>query len=587
VRDDPTTRSWTARAGWILGGILAVGLALRLIGIDFGLPAVYNVDEIAIMSRALAFAKGDLNPHNFVYPTFYFYALFTWVAGYFVAGYVTGAIASAQAFQAQFFSDPTAIYLAGRSFSVVCGLATVVLAYRLGSRITTRVGGLAAALFLAVSPFAVRDAHYVKHDIPATLAVTAASLLLVGVFDRGTADPRRRRSLVVAGLACGVAFSTHYYTVFLALPMLFVALADARDWRRAAGDLLSVGLASAVTFFALSPFLLPDVHTAIADMSANRAIVVDRAASTGGLAAGLRAYAVMLWRDAMGWPVVVLAIAGLVVMTRASLRRTVLLVAFPVAFFVFISNTVPATRYLNPALPFVAVFAGAAVSAVAGRARDRSALTIVLLVAAAAPGAWTSLTDDLFFRMTDTRTLAARYVESHLPPGTTVALQPRGVPLVQSRESLVESLRANLGDERRASTKFAIRLGLRPYPAPAYRLIFIGDGGQDADMIYVGYKDLGGAAGLEALRRLGVTHVAVTRYNVPHPDTVPFLQALAAEARLVEEFSPYRAGTDPATAAATPPFLHNAAARITGALERPGPRLELWALAAKDPQGRF
>jgi hypothetical protein len=189
--------------------------------------------------------------------------------------------------------------------------------------------------------------------------------------------------------------------------------------------------------------------------------------------------------------------------------------------------------------------------------------------------------------MTDTRTLAARYVESHLPPGTTVALQPRGVPLVQSRESLVESLRANLGDERRASTKFAIRLGLRPYPAPAYRLIFIGDGGQDADMIYVGYKDLGGAAGLEALRRLGVTHVAVTRYNVPHPDTVPFLQALAAEARLVEEFSPYRAGTDPGTAAVTPPFLHNAAARITGALERPGPRLELWALAAKDPQGRF
>ena len=63
-------------------GVLAAGL--RLLGITFGLPAVYNPDEIAIMSRALAFAKGDLNPHNFLYPTFYFYVLFAWVGASFV-----------------------------------------------------------------------------------------------------------------------------------------------------------------------------------------------------------------------------------------------------------------------------------------------------------------------------------------------------------------------------------------------------------------------------------------------------------------------------------------------------------------------
>ena len=38
------------------------------------------------MSRALGFAKGDLNPHNFLYPTFYFYVLFGWIGGYFAAG---------------------------------------------------------------------------------------------------------------------------------------------------------------------------------------------------------------------------------------------------------------------------------------------------------------------------------------------------------------------------------------------------------------------------------------------------------------------------------------------------------------------
>ena len=192
-----------------------------------------------------------------------------------------------------------------------------------------------------------------------------------------------------------------------------------------------------------------------------------------------------------------------------------------------------------------------------------------------------------FFRQTDTRTLALRYIEAHLPPGTSVALQPNSVPLVQSRDSLVEALRAKLGDERRASTKFALRLSLDPYPSPAYRTILIGDGGLDADKIYVTYAELGRAAGLARLRQLGVTYVVLTRYNTPDPDTVPFLQALAAEARLVAAFSPFRAGVDAGTVATTQPFLHNSAARTAHALERPGPRLELWQVAAQDPQGRF
>jgi len=224
--------SGPGRPGWTLAGILLAGLALRLVGLDFGLPAVYNFDEVAIMSRALAFAKGDLNPHNFLYPTFYFYALFGWIGGYFAVGYVLGLIPSVQAFQSQFFVDPTGVYLAGRALSVVCGLVTVGLVARLASTSSTRVGGLAAALFLAVSPFAVRDAHYVKHDVPATLAVVLAYVLLMRAYDQGTAHPRRRRALVLAGLACGAAFSTHYYTVFLALPLLLVTLADLRDWRR-------------------------------------------------------------------------------------------------------------------------------------------------------------------------------------------------------------------------------------------------------------------------------------------------------------------------------------------------------------------
>ena len=142
-------------------------------GLAFGLPAVYNPDEIAIMSRALAFAKGDLNPHNFLYPTFYFYVLFAWVGASFVVTWLLGMVPSLAAFQAQFFTDPTDIYLAGRLLGVTCGVATVLLTYALGARLAGAGAGRAP-----VSPPRsssrcrrphVRDSHYVKHDVPVTL----------------------------------------------------------------------------------------------------------------------------------------------------------------------------------------------------------------------------------------------------------------------------------------------------------------------------------------------------------------------------------------------------------------------------------
>ena len=172
-----------------LAAIGAIAAALRLIGITFGLPAVYNPDEIAIMSRALAFAKGDLNPHNFLYPTLYFYVLFAWVGASFVVTWVMGIVPSIAAFQAQFFTDPTNIYLAGRLLGVTCGVATVLLTYALAARLAGtaagRAAGLAAALFLAVSPTSVRDSHYVKHDVPVTLTVVIAQLAILRLLDRG------------------------------------------------------------------------------------------------------------------------------------------------------------------------------------------------------------------------------------------------------------------------------------------------------------------------------------------------------------------------------------------------------------------
>ena len=566
----------------ILGALIVLAFGLRVIGLQYGLPSVYNPDEVAIMARALSFAKGTLNPHNFLYPTLYFYVLFGWVGAYLGIVWLSGGVSSVAALQQLYFTDPTGIYTAGRLLGAVFGTLCVPAVYRLGRQLFDVRVGLAAAAFLAVAPLAVRDSHYVKHDIPATLAVIVAMLAIVRVWPRGLNLPGRNDGLV-AGAACGVAFSTHYYCVFLALPLTWAIVQRWRPagWRIVARHLFTAGFISAIVFFALSPFILFEPITAWRDITANRAIVVDRALQSGAFAPATR-YAEILWTDSAGKAIVALAAAGAGLMLVVAPARAVLLLAFPVAFFAFISNTAPASRYLNPVMPFVAVLAAWTLAHAADRLGARPlAYAAAVALCCVAPLAH-SIRTGLFFRAADTRAVAEQYIESNVASGSSILIQPYSVALMQSRDGLVEALTRHVGSVEAASTKFQLQLSLDPYPQPAYRLIYLGRGGLDTDKIYVDPADLRSGSGLAPIRRLGVTYVVLKRYNEDSEETKELAAELARHGRLIAAFSPYKSGVPDAERARIAPFLHNTDTRIDDALERPGPPLEIWQLDGPD-----
>lgn len=557
--------------------ICAIGFALRVVGLQYGLPSVYNPDEAAIMARALSFAKGTLNPENFLYPTFYFYVLFAWVGAWLALLLLTGQAESVSALQALFFTDPTTIYTAGRLLGVVTGVASIVALYRLALRLFDSRTAMAAAILLAVAPLHVRDSHYVKHDVPATLAVVVAYLVIVRVYPGALSRATTTRGAALAGAACGVAFSTHYYCIFLAVPLAGAVAAAA--WpsgpRAVIGRVAVAALASAGMFFALSPFIALEPLTAWRDITGNREIVVDRAVDSGAFSSAGR-YLEMLLFDSAGLIVVACAAAGAVWMLRREPRSAALLLAFPVPFLLFVVNTAPASRYLNPVLPFCALLAAWALVRLAARRRLAPPLFWSLVLAVALPSFIASVQAGLFFRQDDTRALAERFVRDRLPAGVGIAIQPHSVMLTPTREWLSELLSRGPGGLVGISTKFRIQLALDPYPSQAYRLVYLGSGGLDPDKLYVAYSELGGSAGLGRLRDLNVAFVIVKRYNNPDPATVPFLTALAAEGRLMADFSPFRPGTGGAERARVEPFLHNTDTPIDDALERPGPTLEIW-----------
>ena len=90
--------------------------------------------------------------------------------------------------------DPTYIYTAGRLFTILCGVATIVATYALARRVAGRTAAVTAAALLAVAPLAVRDAHYVKHDVPVTLLIVLTHIALLRANERAARVVRCRRA---------------------------------------------------------------------------------------------------------------------------------------------------------------------------------------------------------------------------------------------------------------------------------------------------------------------------------------------------------------------------------------------------------
>ena len=547
-----------------LAAVLVVAAGLRIYGLGHGLPHVYNPDEANIMARALSIAQ-DPNPHYFLYPNFFFFLLFGVMGGLFVVGRLAGRYPSLSAFETRFFEDPTDFYLAGRWLGVLCALGTIVLSYRLAAKHFGRTAARAAALFMAVAYFHVRDSHYLKHDVPAGFLL----VLALTAFDRIRADPRSR-SYLVSGVAMGVAFATHYYTVFLA-PVFAVYHLAVRGMRDG-GKVLAAGAVAAITFFLLSPFVILDLPIAFDHMMANRQVVLDRSVSGRSfLLPSLPSYLRFLTEQGLGYLLCALVVVGWISMARRDRRLLMLWGAFPLVFFLFIAYTFFAGRYLNPILPSLAVAGGLAVSRVQERFGPRLAWATAL--AACLQPLYNDVQVARLFGGEDTRTVAREWIVDQLPDGETLALQSYSVPVPQSADSVRESLVYNHAlDELERRGKYAHLISVGEKTRPAYQLVFLGRG-DEKNRTYIDYRDVV-SQDLRPLVDRGVTAV-VLRYP---PDSIPapvaaFFDRVKQRGKRLVRISPFRQD-DPKLH----PYLDNEDWPARAGLSRKGPLIEIWSL---------
>jgi hypothetical protein len=359
--------------GTALVAILTGAAVLRFVGIQYGLPFgnLLNPDEQSIVPRSWEIVHGGGgDPHWFDYPTLLMYVN-----------------APLQAL----FDEPS--YLSARIVGVVLGLGAVAASWWLGrSAFGTPTAGAIAAATVAVCTIHVAYSRSAVTDVPLTLGVAIALTLMV------------KGRLELAGVAVGIAMGFKYPGIFLLVPLV---VAGWRQWRRLGVSAVLAG----VTFLATSPFILVHAGEAWDDLTR-----VQRLAREGWL--GFEhdhptpvAFVDRLW-EGLG-PMLIVAAVGLVVALVLRTRTDLILASFVLVYFLdLLTLDAHFDRYVLPLVP--------ALGALAGRFRTLAPVTLLLLVV---PLTW-SIRDARELTRTDTRIIAHRWIEQHVPPGTRVAVDP-------------------------------------------------------------------------------------------------------------------------------------------------------------------
>ena len=428
--------------GLLLLAILIGAFALRAWGSSFGLPAYtrYHPDEHALVNRAAAILwTGDWNLHRFNYPPFYAYlqagayaVLFLWLA--------------AQGLWSQVppFTLPEYYHL-GRLLTTVFGTLTVLVVYLMGRRIRSRRTGLLAAALLAGCYLHVIHSHYATFDVMVGFLVSLSLL-----FSDLIRTEQKARWYFLAGLAAGLAGATKYNgAVAVILPLVAHVLAKPWDeWGWINSRLFLIPAGFLLGFFAGNPFALGNLTEFLNGL----ALVLHHYGTeqpgfegTGNWRWYARVF--LTSADAL-W--VVTGVSGLAALLVREWRKGVLLLVFPVTYFLIVSRfTVRFERNMVPLLPFLALGGAWLLDSGADwltrrfgrgeRASHRLAAVGALVVLALPLVAGVAF--DVTISRTDHREVAGRWVDESIEAGSRIAVEHYAIPFGRTDYTVVDVLR--------------------------------------------------------------------------------------------------------------------------------------------------
>jgi hypothetical protein len=321
--------------------------------------------------------------------------------------------------------------------------------------------------------------------------------------------------------------------------------ADRGEARRVAAGLVLAGIAFLAVFALLNPYALLNASEARGQITGQSAQADTAKLGQDDTYGWLYYVGTLTW--GFGWLPLLAAAAGALVAIRRDWRRALLLIAFPVCFYLYMGAQGRFFgRWMLPAYPALCVLAGYAVVAAAeaaGSWRGRTAGVAVALGLSAllcAQGVRAAVHVDTVLGREDTREQARRWLAANVPPRARVVVEPFVPAFYRQRLGL------RLYPVERPFQAYEKRLRVRHidrYRERGYCWVIVGSH----------QKERGLKAGLRSSRN--------------------YYRALDAESERTVTFSPFASGADPV------PFSYDSSFNYRpGAYERPGPVVEVHRL---------
>ena len=464
--------------------ICALAFALRAPAIRAQLPDEYWHDELNLVEGALRVGVGEIvgaSYGGYSHGTLTYYVLFVAFGIYFVLGRLAGVFRGPDDFVMSYVTHPSSVFLVARGVMLIVSIATIALTFALARRIFGRLrAGLVAATLLAVS-FQSVQITFGKEDGLFTVIVVAAVTFALVMVDR----PVHWRRFAILGALFGAAAAVKYFGV-LATPVIIVTArysgGGRQPWREVVRLSTIAAAAFALAFVCFVPGVLLDTHRFM--YSLRQLAVINTGTLFSDVAVAVSRWYGYLWNTfatANGWPMAALFYVASFWMLRRRFQQAAILLLYPAILtglltgMLLFGRPAEATNFYQVSiLPLLCVAAGGLLDVLWARGRTSVRLAIGAVVAIMVG---TNVADDIRFQRLlhaeDSRTAARRWIEGHVPTGSSILVEGaiytfvlEGPQLGETTASLERSL-AEIRQQGGGGRLWAVKLRAAEHAAGA------------------------------------------------------------------------------------------------------------------------
>jgi len=413
--------------------LMLIALLVRLFGINFGLPYLYDPDEHLFVDRSLEMInQSSIDPNWFGVPastTMYLLAI-TYIF-LFLVGWLLGDYQTMQDFLQTYQQDPTIFYLSGRIGIVIFAVLSVLLVYLIGRRLFNHRVGLLTALLLALNPIHIEISRLIRPDIQMTFII-----LLVFWFSLNILSHQKTRDYILAGFFLGIGIMSKYPAAVGLSIIFFAHIIITKNFFKIQSHikLFQSGLGCLFGIFVSSPLFFFSPGLVYVGLS-----IEARSTHLSGTGQGLLSdflfYIQIIVTHELIFGTIFLTI-GIILLFRSKIPEAIILIGFPLIFLIAISIlSLRWHRWIIPSIPFILMITAYGLSAtidyIIKNFNKYVALVIVIvtLFVTIAPITYSVLLMGTELARPNTRDIARDWMLANLPANSSILIEGYSPPI--------------------------------------------------------------------------------------------------------------------------------------------------------------